>query len=322
MRPNPTGGETANPYMSMSIQRVTGVDSIDDLTVLDWSGSEWTDPTPGDGVTVDGNIVNTAFGPELNIGGKYIMGASGKPFKFTSDGDYLITFALEDGSPIFFDGNTKVANDMVFYLMNSTNLVSSLTRTTLAATPTGKPGSSRKRRFPQRPARHAGGYSLLRRRRRGLIQAGRISCGSRFHSMVRGPRGGRLERTDQGQRPGKERVSTMGANSRRRRRSRRAFGPSRHPAPKARRTEIEGGQDETLFHHRSAARAGVRCAHECERAGGSRGRCAVDRGCLVCRAYGAAPQSEWTSRVLAERSSSRRSTVTSTASRRTAPSTR
>ncbi len=39
------------------------------------------------------------------------MGASGKPFKFTSDGDYLVTFALEDGSPVMFSENTKVANN-------------------------------------------------------------------------------------------------------------------------------------------------------------------------------------------------------------------
>lgn len=103
-------GETADSYMSMSIQTVTGVETVDDLlAALDWNGAEWQGG--GDGVTVGDNIFNTSFGPELNIGGKYIMGASGKPFKFTSDGDYLITFAIEDNAPLSFDGNTQVAND-------------------------------------------------------------------------------------------------------------------------------------------------------------------------------------------------------------------
>lgn len=105
-----TGGETANSYMSMSIQKVTGVETLEDLLAgLDWNGSVWVDG--GGEVTVGANIFNTNFGPELNIGGKYIMGASGKPFKFTSDGDYLITFALEQDARVSFDEYTQVAND-------------------------------------------------------------------------------------------------------------------------------------------------------------------------------------------------------------------
>ena len=105
-----TGGETTNSYMSMSIQKVTGLDSAEGITGLTWNGSQWVEANTGDDITVGANLFNTDFGPELNIGGKYIMGASGKPFKFTSDGDYLITFALDEGAPLVFDGSTEVAN--------------------------------------------------------------------------------------------------------------------------------------------------------------------------------------------------------------------
>ncbi len=106
-----TGGETANSYMSLSVQKVTGLAPGDDVAGLGWDGLKWVDEDVNDGITVGANIVNTAFGPELNIAGKYIMGASGKPFKFTADGNYLITFALEDGTPVIFDAATTVAND-------------------------------------------------------------------------------------------------------------------------------------------------------------------------------------------------------------------
>jgi hypothetical protein len=100
-------GETAESYMSMTVQRVTGLaegqTTEDAIAALEWIGSQWVDADGGDGITVGGNLANTAFGPELNIGGKYIMGASGKPFKFTSDGDYLVTFAIDDGAPLYFD---------------------------------------------------------------------------------------------------------------------------------------------------------------------------------------------------------------------------
>jgi len=106
------GEAEVDSYMSMSIQRVTGVSAVEDLAGLTWNGTTWVDGDGGDAITVGADIFNTSFGPELNIGGKYIMGASGKPFKFTSDGDYLITFALEDGVPVCFDGSTQVANDV------------------------------------------------------------------------------------------------------------------------------------------------------------------------------------------------------------------
>jgi hypothetical protein len=107
-------GETTDSYMSMTVQRVTGLaegQTTDDaIAALNWNGSQWVDANGNDGITVEGNLANTAFGPELNIGGKYIMGASGKPFKFTSDGNYLITFAVDEDSPFYFDEGTAMTN--------------------------------------------------------------------------------------------------------------------------------------------------------------------------------------------------------------------
>lgn len=105
-----TGGETTNSYMSLSVQKVTGLDPGAAVTGLAWNGSQWVDADSTDAITVGANLSNTLFGPELNIAGKYIMGASGKPWKFTADGNYLITFALEDGAPVLMDANTVVAN--------------------------------------------------------------------------------------------------------------------------------------------------------------------------------------------------------------------
>lgn len=100
----------AGDYMSLSIQKVTGLESGSPDTGLDWVGGKWVDANPDDGITVGDNLLNTGFGPELNIAGKYIMGASGKPFKFTADGNYLVTFAVDNGAPLLLDANTLVAN--------------------------------------------------------------------------------------------------------------------------------------------------------------------------------------------------------------------
>ena len=105
-------GETGvTSYMRMSIQKVEGLAQGDAVTGLAWDGTKWVDADPTDSISVGGNLVTTAFGPELNIAGKYIMGASGKPYKFTADGNYLVTFALEDGTPVRMDGSTLVQND-------------------------------------------------------------------------------------------------------------------------------------------------------------------------------------------------------------------
>ena len=109
-----TSGETADSYMNLTIQKVSGLNPGDPITGLVWNGTEWQDANTflEDPITVGGNISNTTFGPELNIAGKYIMGASGQPWKFTEDAIYLVTFALENLAPIKLDSNvTRVVND-------------------------------------------------------------------------------------------------------------------------------------------------------------------------------------------------------------------
>lgn len=121
-----TEGETVDSYMKLVIQKVEGLapqyaedgsvtpgvnDSADFITGLSWDGNKWVDVIAGDSITIGDNISNTAFGPELTISGTYNVGASGLPWKFTADGTYLITFALEDGTPVIFDENTVVRND-------------------------------------------------------------------------------------------------------------------------------------------------------------------------------------------------------------------
>ena len=105
------GEGAVTSYMRMSIQKVEGLAQGDLVTGLAWDGTKWVDANPDDAISVGGNLVTAAFGPELNIAGKYIMGASGKPYKFTADGNYLVTFALEDGTPVRLDGSTLVQND-------------------------------------------------------------------------------------------------------------------------------------------------------------------------------------------------------------------
>jgi len=128
-----TEEETVESYLKLVIQEVEGLDpqyakdgtvnsgandgvNADFLTGTGflWNGDQWVDPN---GVT-DGIIVypenlaaNTVLGPELTISGTYNVGVSKTPFKFTKEGTYLITFALEDGTPIEFDENTLVRND-------------------------------------------------------------------------------------------------------------------------------------------------------------------------------------------------------------------
>jgi len=114
-------GETVESYMKLSIQKVEGLlpqyvngtnnDSADFITDLLWNGSQWVDSSSSDNITVGANISTAKFGPELTVSGTYNVGASGKPWKFTADGVYLITFALKDGSPIALDANTLVRND-------------------------------------------------------------------------------------------------------------------------------------------------------------------------------------------------------------------
>lgn len=99
--------EEATPYMKLSIQRVTdGITGLDDEAwTLEGSKGFWT----GDDI-ISNNLFDGKFGPELNIGGKYIMGASGSPWQFPEAGTYILTFSLDNGSPIAFDNDTKIGN--------------------------------------------------------------------------------------------------------------------------------------------------------------------------------------------------------------------
>lgn len=122
-----TESETGDSYMRLAIQKVTGLnpryatdqsaleganDDVDLLTgAFGWDGTKWVDADTSDGITVGDNLANVNFGPELTISGTYNVGASGKPWKFTTEGVYLITFALDKDAPISFDANTLVRND-------------------------------------------------------------------------------------------------------------------------------------------------------------------------------------------------------------------
>jgi len=103
---------SVDPYMSLVIQKIPasyGLGVSDTVTgAFTWNGSQWiaTGEPLGDDLF---NLEDRNFGPELNIAGKEIMGASGRPFAFpsttsTSEKDtYIITFAIEDGAPISFN---------------------------------------------------------------------------------------------------------------------------------------------------------------------------------------------------------------------------
>ncbi|MEX1323987.1 MAG: hypothetical protein AB1Z21_07330 [Synechococcaceae cyanobacterium] len=123
-----TEEEKADSYLNLVIQEVTGLepqyaedgtltpgvnDNADFITGLAWDGTRWVDTDPDDGIGISNrNLADSIiFGPELTISGTYNVGASQTPFKFTNSGTYLITFALEDGTPVAFDENTLVRND-------------------------------------------------------------------------------------------------------------------------------------------------------------------------------------------------------------------
>lgn len=64
-----------------------------------WSGSQWT----GTGV---GDDLNIAFAPELNVGGKYIFGASEGGWKPATAGIYRLTFYIPNDCTIDLDSAT------------------------------------------------------------------------------------------------------------------------------------------------------------------------------------------------------------------------
>lgn len=101
---------------TLIIQYIQGAD----LMNLQWNGSEWwvpdeTTEDPIDGTTF--NKIPIVFAPELNVGGKYIYGASSGGWKPTIAGLYRLTFSLPEESSINlsnavignYDGNTALS---------------------------------------------------------------------------------------------------------------------------------------------------------------------------------------------------------------------
>ncbi len=91
------------PMMDLTIQKLDS--EADDLTGL-WNGSQWV----GEGIGDEDYAANTQFGSELNVVGKVINGVSDKPFRFTEEGLYRITFSLPDDASIVFTKDTQVGN--------------------------------------------------------------------------------------------------------------------------------------------------------------------------------------------------------------------
>jgi len=88
--------------MNLTIQKF----DADPVTGLEWNGEQWVGP----GIGARNYAANTGFGSELTVSGKVISGVSGKPFKFTDEGNYRITFEIEEGATILLDETTKRYN--------------------------------------------------------------------------------------------------------------------------------------------------------------------------------------------------------------------
>lgn len=71
------------------------VQRFDEGAVLTWNGTSW------DGA--DEPVTGLTFAPELNVGGKYIFGASKKGWKPASVGNYRITFYMESSTVVLSD---------------------------------------------------------------------------------------------------------------------------------------------------------------------------------------------------------------------------
>ena len=71
------------------------------VPTLTWDGSQWIQEDE----TVPA-IVPVSFGPELNVGGKYVFGASSGGWKPASQGFYRITFYIPTGSGVILSAAT------------------------------------------------------------------------------------------------------------------------------------------------------------------------------------------------------------------------
>jgi hypothetical protein len=71
---------------------------------LTWDGSRWVA-----GPTVP-RVVPVVFAPELNVGGRYIYGATQGGWRPDAAGRYRITFYVPSGSGVALTGETRVGN--------------------------------------------------------------------------------------------------------------------------------------------------------------------------------------------------------------------
>jgi hypothetical protein len=93
--PNEQQGTNITTYESLYATVVSGLPKLviqyvggTDISTLTWDGDSWQ----SDGIDLP--IIDVAFGPELNVGGKYIYGASSGGWKPTQTGVYRLTFYL------------------------------------------------------------------------------------------------------------------------------------------------------------------------------------------------------------------------------------
>jgi len=82
----------ATPKGKLVVQKYEG-----DATFLTWNSTQWE----GDGINVTTYPPETvSFAQELNVGGKYIFGASNKGWKPNELAEFRITFYFESGSTV------------------------------------------------------------------------------------------------------------------------------------------------------------------------------------------------------------------------------
>ncbi|MCK7525408.1 MAG: hypothetical protein MZV64_51280 [Ignavibacteriales bacterium] len=108
--PNETQGTNNTLYESYyaSITSPDGrlvVQRFTEQSTLTWEGTKWVGDGVGDPITGFG------FAPELNVGGKYIYGASQGGWTPSEIGNYRITFYMEGGSSVNL-GNAFIADNI------------------------------------------------------------------------------------------------------------------------------------------------------------------------------------------------------------------
>lgn len=70
------------------------------VPTLEWSSDKWVIPANEEDPEIVPDIVQVGFAPELNVGGKYIYGASSGGWKPSTAGYYRITFYIPSDSGV------------------------------------------------------------------------------------------------------------------------------------------------------------------------------------------------------------------------------